>query len=50
MADDKDDGATGYVRAPCNPIERGLTWTPGITGTTGCIDAVRQIRGVFPAL
>ena len=38
------------VKATYNLIERGLTWTPGITETTGFIDVVREIRGVFPSL
>ena len=38
------------VKATYNVIERGLTWTPGITETTGFIDVVREIRGVFPSL
>ncbi len=38
------------VKATYNLIERGLAWTPGITETTGFIDVVREIRGVFPSL
>ena len=38
------------VKATYNLIERGLTWTPGITETNEFIDVVREIRGVFPAL
>jgi NitT/TauT family transport system ATP-binding protein len=38
------------VKTTYNLIERGLAWTPGITETTGFIDVVREIRGVFPSL
>ena len=38
------------IKATYNLIERGLTWTPGITETKEFIDVVCEIRGVFPSL
>jgi polar amino acid transport system ATP-binding protein/sulfate transport system ATP-binding protein len=49
---DKDGHAIpgAKVKATYNLIERGLTWTPGLTETKEFGEVVREIRGVFPSL